>query len=126
MKREKYTAIFSLILGISILISWVTIIFSGQIFESTLEISFHIFSELIMALFCITGGVMVIMKHKSRQKIIIIAYAMVVYSLLNAIGYYLALGDIIIPLIFSALLLVSTTILFQNLYPSNRITSINI
>jgi len=108
---NKIIPIYSIILGIAILGMWTFLILSGDINEGKSEISFHLFSEFLMAILCIAGGILYLrIKYKYM---LIMANAMVVYSVINAAGYYAEKG--IIPAVpaFTALALFSSAILIM-------------
>jgi len=67
---------------------WIVTLTDGSLKEGTIEIGFHVFSELIMAVLCLVGGLMMIMKHPHARNIALIGMAMVMYSVLNAAGYF--------------------------------------
>jgi len=55
---RKISAIYSIIIGISVLGMWCLILLSEGVPEGTFEITFHLFSEFLMANLLIAGGYM--------------------------------------------------------------------
>jgi hypothetical protein len=106
---KRIIAAYSILLGVMVLLMWVFILAGGQIEEGRTEMIFHLLSELVMAALCILGGIL-LFKRKNRF-VLIAAHAMVVYSVLNAAGFYLQKGEVSMSWMFGALLLCSVFIL---------------
>ncbi len=96
---------YSIFLGSTVLAMWVFLLMNDFVSEGLKEMIFHLVSEVIMAFLCIAGGVNYIKRRKSI--ILIAAHAMVVYSVLNAAGYYFEKGETIVTAVFGILLLLS-------------------
>lgn len=108
-KTKNIIAGYSIFLGISVLLMWTFILLSEDIEEGKREMLFHLFSEALMAVLCITSGFILLKKGKSN--LIIAAHAMVIYSVLNAAGYYFEKGEVLMTSLFVILFLLSLTIL---------------
>ncbi|HUX95333.1 MAG TPA: hypothetical protein VMV47_06345 [Bacteroidales bacterium] len=115
--NRKLIAIYSLILGFGITGLWVVIIRSGSIQEGKTEMIFHLFSEFLMAVLCILSGFKILMDHKSATDVNLIAHGMVVYSVLNAAGYYSEKGESAMVIMFILLLIISVTIILAHILP---------
>lgn len=106
MKR-KLIGIYSLILGISVIGMWIMILSSSGMEEGKMESSFHLASEFLMATFCIVSGVLLLLNRSKAAGITILAHSMVIYSVLNAAGYYGERGNIVLTCMFILIFLLS-------------------
>jgi|SRR6056297_544002 len=110
MNLRKVKAIFSVIIGFSILALWIMLFLTDQIPEIDTElfrISFHIFSELLLAIILIISGIGLLRKSKRAEKLFLVAMGLLLYSVINAAGYYGQNGNWIMVVMFSAISLVS-------------------
>jgi len=86
---------------------WIIILLNGQIEEGRVEFLFHLSSEFLMALFCFFAGILVLKKHISGTGLSIAGHAMLIYSVLNAAGYYAERGYVLFPILFIILFILS-------------------
>jgi hypothetical protein len=99
------------VLGFAIVGLWSLILINGEIAEGITEFSFHLFSEMLMALACMGAGMLILKKRGMARSVAIAAHAMVIYSVLNAAGYYAQSGERILPALFVILCLISTYVI---------------
>jgi uncharacterized membrane protein len=118
-KPFKLIGGYSILLGLSVIIMWIQIIMNESIPEGKTEMSFHLFSEFLMALLCLLSGFLLIRQKPKGQITNATAHAMVVYSLINAIGYYAERNEKNMVVLFIILAIVSFIILFYHLFISN-------
>lgn len=109
---KKIIGYYSLLLGISVIGLWVMILLTSEIEEGPKEMSLHLVSEFAMAIVCLIGGWR-FMKNTQAFTILLVGHSMVLYSTLNAAGYYWQRDDIIMTLMLSVFFLAS---LFVVLY----------
>lgn len=102
---KQIIAWYSVFLGVSVIAIWVNIILNEPIQEGKKEMFFHLFSEAIMAVSCIIGGYLLIVKKNAI--ILLLAHAMVIYSALNAAGYYFERDNLSMTFIFLILFTIS-------------------
>jgi hypothetical protein len=107
MMIKKLYAYYLVFLGVSIFGMWIIILLNGEIEEGRVEFIFHLCSEFLMALFCFSAGILALTKHFSATGLSIAGHAMLVYSVLNAAGYYAERGYVIFPVLFIILFLLS-------------------
>ncbi len=100
----NFLAYYSVFIGIIIIVKWIFILISDEIKEGRYEITLHVFSEFLMAIISILSGFMIFNKKIKGYIINLVAQSMIIYSVINAIGYYLELRETgIMPLLISCL-----------------------
>ena len=85
---QAIAGIYSIGLGLSVAGLWLVILVSGDIPEGRIELGFHLVSEAIMALICAVSGAGLVAGRRRARPWNIAGHAMVLYSVLNAAGYY--------------------------------------
>jgi len=108
-KWIRIIGVYSLFLGASVLLMWIVILTTGPVSEGKIEMGFHLFSELLMAILCFISGIYLVRGLPKGIKVNLIAHAMVVYSVINAAGYYGERNQGAMMLLFLILLLLSVT-----------------
>jgi hypothetical protein len=104
---------YCIAIGILIIVSWIFILFTkSELPEGNIELAFHLISEFIMAFACLFGGVLIHRKKKTGYLIVLIGFGMLIYSTLNAGGYYLEHGDYAVPLLMLLLFLTTLMLAF--------------
>jgi hypothetical protein len=74
--------------------------------------SFHIFSELLMALICVVSGILLVLGHRLGRSLSIAGLSMILYSVLNAAGYFGERGEWMLTAMFIGLFVITSTALF--------------
>jgi uncharacterized membrane protein len=118
-KPLKLIGGYSILLGLSVIMTWIQIIINESIPEGKTEMSFHLFSEFLMALLSLLSGFLLIRQKPKGQIINAAAHAMVLYSLINAMGYYAERNEKSMVVLFIILAILSVIILFYHLFISN-------
>lgn len=118
-KPLKLIGGYSVFLGLSVIVMWIQIIMNESIPEGKTEMSFHLFSEFLMALLCLLSGFLLIKQKPKGQITNATAHAMVIYSLINAMGYYAERNEKSMVVLFIILAFLSIIILFYHLIISN-------
>lgn len=114
-KPLKLIGGYSVFLGLSVIAMWIQIIMNESIPEGKTEMSFHLFSEFLMALLCLLSGFLLIRQKPKGQITNATAHAMVFYSLINAMGYYAERNEKSMVVLFTILAILSIIILFYHL-----------
>jgi CHASE2 domain-containing sensor protein len=114
--RNKLTGYYSIFLGVAILGMWFFILFTEPIGEGKTEMTFHLFSEFLMAFILLISGIMLTRNNKNALRLNIAGHAMLIYSVLNAAGYYAEREEWIIPMVFIFLLLISAMIISYQVF----------
>jgi hypothetical protein len=112
--KRKFIAWYSIFLGFSVIFLWIFILKPQTQNEGRLEMGFHLMSEFLMACFCIVSGIKMLLDHKESFLINSTAHGMVVYSVVNAAGYYGEKGNWPMTIMFLSLLCISLLILIIN------------
>lgn len=105
--KIKYIAFYLFFIGISVIGMWLKILQTQTPPEGETEFSFHLFSEFLMATVCIVGGFLQLLKARYAKRISIAGLSMVIYSVLNAAGYYGERGGIAMMIMFICLFIMS-------------------
>lgn len=109
--KTRIIGYYSVFTGISVIALWIMILLKGNLPEGQIELSFHLVSEFLMALLCLASGILVIKKIRTGAILNIAALGMVVYSVLNAAGYYGERGDTAMMVMFIVILLLTLSAL---------------
>jgi len=112
---KRFSAIYSIFIGISVLGMWSMIILTGGITEGLIEISFHLFSEFLMSILLIIGGIGLLRNKVYGKNIFLISNSMLIYSVLNAAGYYGEKSDFIMLFMFLAFFIISSFLIILEL-----------
>jgi len=119
MLYETISGVYSLIVGISILIFWLVLIIlkkTNECIEKPFERTFHILAEIITALFAIVGGIAILTEQIWRFHYFFFAMGFVIYAITNAIGIYgqkkfwILVSFLMIALVTTASIVISTII----------------
>lgn len=117
---RKITAVYSIVIGISVLGMWSMIILTGGITEGAIEISFHLLSEFLMAILLIISGIGLLRGKTSGRKLFLISNGMLIYSVLNAAGYYGQSRNIAMTIMFLAIFIISSWLFMYELMLKNE------
>jgi hypothetical protein len=114
--KNRIIGIYSITLGICILGMWIFILNTQEIEEGKTEMGFHLTSEFLMAVVCLFGGFLLLKKHKMARKLNVLGLGMVLYSVLNAAGYYAERNETAMVVMFAVLMVLTTSALLLNLF----------
>ncbi len=111
MKKASY--LYGIIVGICMITMWTLLLITKQVPEihtEPIRISTHIASEFITAILLLLGGITSIQKVTWGPRVHTFSLGMLLYSVLNAGGYYLQLGEYAMAVMFTCLF--ATTLVF--------------
>jgi hypothetical protein len=111
----RVIAYYSIFIGFTILIFWINVLTQGQISEGKTEITFHLLSEFLMAVICLISGILLLKNSPGAMMLNILGLGMVIYSVLNAAGYYGERGNTIMMLMFSLLFILTSIAVFLSM-----------
>lgn len=112
---RRITAFYAIVISISIIGMWSMIILAGGIIEGPVEISFHLVSEFLMAILLLISGIGLLRGNTKGRKLFLISNGMLIYSVLNAAGYYGQSKNIAMTIMFSAIFIISSGLLLSRL-----------
>ncbi len=119
-KAIRLVGYYSILLGVSVIALWIQILLNESIPEGKIEISFHLFSEFLMALLCLLSGFLLINDKPKGRLTNSAAHATVIYSLINAMGYYAERDAKIMLVFFVFLTVISLIILIFHFSQPNK------
>jgi hypothetical protein len=97
---------------------WTIILLKQEIAEGKIEMFYHLFSEFLMAVLYVISGILLLFKNKKAKLLNILGLGMVIYSVLNAAGYYGERENVPMQVMFTILFLLSTSAIYLNLKSS--------
>ena len=109
--KNKIIGVYSLAIGVAVIALWLIILSGSSMAEGKLEQSFHLASEFLMATFLIVSGILVLSRKHPGRLFNMAALGMLIYSVLNAAGYYGAQGNTTLMIMFIVITVVSIVIL---------------
>lgn len=109
--KTRVIGIYSILLGMSVIGLWLMILNNQVLPEGRIEMAFHLFSEFLMATICIAGGILLLRRNKAGKPFTLVGLSMVIYSVLNAAGYYGEKHEMPMALMFIVLFLVTAVAL---------------
>jgi hypothetical protein len=113
--KTKIIAYYSIFVGISVIAMWTMILLTETPPEGKTELSFHLFSEFLMAFLCLVSGILLLIKKPLSRGLNILGLGMVIYSVLNAAGYYGERNEIPMMILFILLLILTTVAILLHL-----------
>lgn len=94
---------------------WLMILTTQEPPEGRIEMTFHLFSEFLMACICIVSGILLLKNNPRGRLCSLIGLGMVLYSVLNAAGYYGELNNVPMMVMFISLSVLTLVALLFNL-----------
>ncbi len=107
---KKFTAIYSIILGVGIIGLWAMLISTGNVPEFETEpaaIAFHLTAEFSMGVLSLLSGIMLIAKKKYSSLLYLVSSGLVIYAVINSAGYYANLNQWGMVVMFMVVLVIS-------------------
>ncbi|MFX0137868.1 MAG: hypothetical protein ACFFDN_29775 [Candidatus Hodarchaeota archaeon] len=91
MVIEIIASIYCILIGIAIIIMWILLIRRREVPELNTQptrIYFHLVSEFLTGIILIIGGIGLLINQTWGLAIFFLSLGMVIYSMINAAGYY--------------------------------------
>ena len=107
--KNRIVAGYTIFIGISVIAMWIMILNGPDLPEGKTELGFHLFSEFLMAILCIVNGLRLWLNKPGAKILNVCGLGMVIYSVLNAAGYYGEKGETAMLLMFIILTILTTT-----------------
>ena len=114
---ETIASIYTIIIGIAMLCMWIFLLGKKEVPELTTkptQIAFHLFAEFSTSIMLVIGGFGLFTGQSWGMTIFYISIGMVIYSTMNAAGFYGQLKDwpmFILLLVFTIVSLLIATLL---------------
>lgn len=80
--------------------------------EGKTELTFHLLSEFIMAVLCLFSGILILGNKPIGKLLNVLGLGMVIYSVLNAAGYYGESNELQMMIMFLVLLILTSIAIF--------------
>jgi lipopolysaccharide export LptBFGC system permease protein LptF len=115
MMKIKIVGYYSIFIGIAVIAMWTIILFTQYPPEGKTELTFHLISEFIMAFLCLLSGILILRNKSIGKHLSILGFGMIIYSVLNASGYYGENNEVPMMLMFIALSILTSIAVIVNL-----------
>ena len=112
----KFSAWYSMVVGILMIIQWGFFLVSGQVPElqsEPIRIAFHLAAEFITAITLIMAGYLLNKRVTWAKHVALFAAGMLMYTTIVSPGYFAQLGQWPIVIMFSVLIVLNGFNLFQ-------------
>ena len=110
MKVKKIAAVYSIIVGASMIGMWTVFYVIGEIPEINTEpakIVMHLIAEFVTAIALILGGIGLISNRKWGFQTYLLSMGMLMYTLIVSPGYYIQSGDFIFVAMFTLFIILA-------------------
>ncbi|MDR4968937.1 MAG: hypothetical protein RG740_04915, partial [Acholeplasmataceae bacterium] len=117
MKYLKLTSYFNIFIGFSMMIMWLFFIIFDMVpefEEAPFEIATHLVAEFLTAITLVVSGVFLIKKLNGANILYYLSYGLLLYAVINSLGYFLDPFDIAMTSLFTLILIISSTLFVQN------------
>ena len=107
MNKRKASAVFTIVVGLLMMGMWSMLVLTNQVpylDSAQVEIKLHILTEMLTALMLITGGVSVLKGWENLTNLHYVSQGMLIYAIINSSGYYIDMGEPMMAVMFSVLL----------------------
>lgn len=121
MNIRKIAAIYSLIIGISIVGMWSFFLVSNQVPEldsGSSEIILHLFAEFVTATLLIASGLSLLKKTSFAFHLFLVSLGMLLYTVIVSAGYYVDLGDLAMVAMFCVFQILTIGFILLSLFRS--------
>lgn len=106
----RFAAWSALVIGTTMLAQWVFFIVAGQVPEFETEpiaIVFHLVAEFATAGALLVSGILLLRRARHAVELALVAFGMLVYTSVNAPGYFAQLGEWPLVAMFGVVLAVA-------------------
>ena len=114
MDWQKVVAVYALVVGAAILGLWTMLVMTEQVTELRTEpfsMFTHLVAEGLTAVALVGAGVGLLRRTEWAQPLCLVAFGMLLYTVINSTGYYAQLGEVGVMLVFSAMALTTVAAL---------------
>jgi len=126
MKIKTMAAIYSILIGVSIIGMWTILYITGSIPEFDTEpmrIGMHLVAEIATGIILILGGYGLLRNKRWGYNIYLISMGMLIYTLLVSPGYYAEKGEFVFVIMFAIMLFFSMMFMIFSFVKQEEFTS---
>jgi hypothetical protein len=116
---NKLRALYSILIAVCMIGMWGFLLATGNVPEMKSEpigIAFHLFSEYATAGMLLISGFGMLAKRAKAEKLFLISTGALLYSVLNAVGYYGQDGNLSMLIMFSVIFILAVYFVIQHFY----------
>lgn len=116
---NRLRAVYSILIAICMICMWGLLLATGNVPEiksEPLEIAFHLLSEFTTAGILLISGIGILAKRAWAEKLFLISAGSLLYSTLNAAGYYGQDGNYSMLIMFSVVFILGVFFVIQYFY----------
>lgn len=113
---KKLAIIYSIIVGLGMLGSWLMFYLTGNIPElaaDPIQITFHLIAEVGTAVLLLVSAYLLTANKRSGYSVWLIALGALMYTLIVSPGYFLQQGEMAFPLMFGAIFVLAVWLLIS-------------
>jgi hypothetical protein len=103
--KHLFPSVFAIVLAAMIILYWIFTLATGSYPEGNIAITFHVSSEILMAMLCLLGGLLWSSGRPPGRILLLAGFSMMVYSTLNAAGYFAQGGAWVVAAVFIGLMI---------------------
>ena len=110
MKIKKIAAVYSIIIGVSMIGMWTVFYVTGgipELYTEPAKITMHLIAEFVTAIALILGGFGLISNRKWAFQTYLLSMGMLMYTLIVSPGYYIQSGDFIFVAMFAVFIILA-------------------
>ena len=112
----QYTALFSIFVGVLMIGQWIFSLASRKVPEIATEtraIGFHLAAEFLTAAVLMVAGIALLAQSLLGYPLALLAFGMLVYTLINSAGYFAQRGQWLMVLMFGGILILAFASIYQ-------------
>jgi hypothetical protein len=110
MKLRKTAAVYSILVGLAMIVTWIVLLNTNQVPEletAPLTITMHIAAEFITAIVLLIGGIGLLLNRTWSFNMFLLSMGMLIYAVVNASGAYAQQGNVAMIAVFIAVIVLS-------------------
>jgi len=119
MNIKKIASIYSIIIGLAMILMWLVLIATNQVPEiksAPIQITYHLIAEFLTAIILLIGGFGLLKKRVWGFHLYLISMGMLLYTVIVSAGYYANLGNIIMVGMFTVFQIITLVFIGLTFY----------
>ena len=113
------SGVYAIVIGLGIIGLWIMLLLTKQVPELETEpvaIAFHITAEIIMGILSLLSGIFLLIDLSWAPYFFILAMGLVIYAVINAVGYYGQRKQWVFVIMFGIILIASVSLVILNVF----------